>query len=115
MCGALHLLLPVLGCGGVAPGLLPLLAEQILDTFPSGHPQKLLYHAHRAPQLLAAVLGRGGVAPGLLPLLAEPASAALRGLSVMARRARAAAAAPFLQASTLKCVSCCSMSGFRTF
>lgn len=61
----------------------------------------------RAPLLLAAVLGRGGVAPGLLPLLAEPASAALGGLSITARRARPAAAAPFLQAGTYSMMMMC--------
>jgi hypothetical protein len=51
----------------------------------------------RAPQLLAAVLDRSGCDAGLLPLLAEAAAAALRGLSVTARRAHPSASAPFLQ------------------
>ena len=51
----------------------------------------------RAPQLLAAVLGRSGCGGELLPLLAEAAAAALRSLSVAARRAHPSASAPFLQ------------------
>lgn len=51
----------------------------------------------RAPQLLAAVLGRSGCGAGLLPLLTEAAAAALRGLSVTARRAHPSASVPFLQ------------------
>lgn len=51
----------------------------------------------RAPQLFAALLRKAGASAQLLPLLAEPASAAVRGLSITARRARPTASAAFLK------------------
>ena len=51
----------------------------------------------RAPQLFAALLRKAGASSQLLPLLAEPASAAVRGLSITARRAHPKASAAFLK------------------
>ena len=63
----------------------------------------------RAPLMFAALLRRAGANAQLLPLLSEPASAAVRGLSITARRARPAATVAFLQVAVPGCLKhqCC--------
>ena len=60
--------------------------------------------------MFAALLRRAGANAQLLPLLSEPASAAVRGLSIAARRARPAATVAFLQVAVPGCLKhqCCS-------
>lgn len=50
----------------------------------------------RAPALFAVLLGAAGLGPQLLRLLAEPARAAVKGLSITARRRHPSHSAAFL-------------------
>eukprot|EP00884_Botryococcus_braunii_P020253 jgi/Botrbrau1/6911/Bobra.67_3s0029.1 len=52
----------------------------------------------RAPALFAMLLGAAGLGPSLLPILAEPARAAIKGLSITARRKHPAHVTAFLSA-----------------